>query len=162
MSKRITGVFETRDGGQQAAQVLLQHKIAPERLYILAGAPVAAEQHEDDVRPGEAAATLLGAGLTGLTTLAIPGIGILIGAATAAATLGLTAAGSDAVPQDAPPELEQVLLKLGFLPEQIRSYAEDVRVGRTLLAIDADDTETDLIADVMHQYGGEKLEFRPK
>lgn len=162
MSKRITGVFETRDGGQQAAQSLLDHQIAPERIILLAGAPVAAKQHEDEVRPGEAAATLLGAGLTGLTTLAIPGIGILIGAATAAATIGLTAAGSDAVPQDAPPELEQVLLKLGFMQEQVRTYAEDVRQGRTLLAVDADDAETDLIADVMHQYAGERLEFRQK
>jgi hypothetical protein len=47
IGKRITGVFAMREGGQQAAQALLQHNIAPEWLYMRAGAPVAAEQHND-------------------------------------------------------------------------------------------------------------------
>jgi hypothetical protein len=48
------------------------------------------------------------------------------------------------------------------MQEQVRGYAEDVRQGRTLLAVDAEDAQTDLIADVLHRYGGYKLEFRPK
>ena len=47
--KHIIGVFETRDDGQQAAQSLFEHQIAPERLYMLAGAPATSEQHEDEV-----------------------------------------------------------------------------------------------------------------
>ena len=31
-----------------------------------------------------------------------------------------------------------------------------------LLAVDAEEAQTDLIADVLHRYGGYKLEFRPK
>ena len=42
MPKRITGVFETRDAGQQAAQSLVQQGIDSQRLFLLAGAPVAA------------------------------------------------------------------------------------------------------------------------
>src|SRR3954470_15424719 len=97
MSKRITGVFETRDGGQQAAQSLLQQHINPEQLSLLAGAPVAAEKDANDTGADEAAGALAGAGLTGLTTLVVPGIGILLGAATAIATLGIAAATSDTV-----------------------------------------------------------------
>jgi len=162
MSKRITGVFDTRDSGQQAAQSLLQNHIAPERLYMLAGAPVAAEENQDEVGTGEATGAVVGAGLTGLITLAVPGIGILLGAATAVATLGIAATTNDTITQDRPRELEQVLLKLGFMQEQVRGYAEDVRQGRTLLAVDAEDAQTDLIADVLHRYGGYKLEFRSK
>ena len=162
MSKRTTGVFETRDGGQKAAQSLLQQHIDPERLYMLAGAPVAAKEHEDDLQAGEATGAIVGAGLTGLTTLVIPGIGILLGAATAVATLGIAATTSDTVTHDQPNELEQVLVKLGFLPEQARGYAEDVRLGRTLVAVDAEEEQTDLITDILHRYGGYKLEFRPK
>ena len=54
-----------------------------------------------------------------------------------------------------------MLVKLGFMPEQARGYADDVRLGRTLLAVDAEEAQTDLIADTMHRYGGYKLEFRP-
>jgi hypothetical protein len=161
MSKRITGVFETRDGGQQAAQSLLQQQINPEQLSLLAGAPIAPDPHEEEVRPGEAASTIVGSVVTGLTTLAIPGIGILIGAAAAIATMSATAASSDAATEREPIELEQMLLRLGFTQEQVHTYAEDVRLGRTLLAVDAEEAQTDLIADTMHRYGGYKLEFRP-
>ena len=160
MPKHIIGVFETRDDGQQAAQSLLQHQIAPERLYMLAGAPATSEQHEDEVGLGEASGAVVGAGLTGLTTLVVPGIGILLGAATAVAALGIAAANSDTVADDRQVELEHVLVKLGFIPEQARGYADDVRQGRTLLAVDAQEEQTDLIADLMHRYGGKKLEFR--
>src|SRR5436190_15521940 len=161
MSKRITGVFATRDSGQQAAQSLLQYQIAPERLSMLAGAPATSEQHEDDVGIGEATSAVVGAGLAGLTTLVVPGIGILLGAATTVAALGIAAATSEPVADDRQIELEPMLVKLGFLPEQARGYAEDVRQGRTLLSVDAEEQQTDLIADVMHRYGGQKLEFRP-
>jgi hypothetical protein len=162
MPKRITAVFETRDGGQQAAQSLLQHQIDPEKLYMLAGAPAAGTENQDDVGLGEATGTVVGAGLTGLTTLVVPGIGILLGAATAVATLGIAAATSDTAAQDQANELEQVLLKIGFLPEQARGYAEDVRLGRTLVSAEAEEAQTDLIADVLHRYGGYKLEYRQK
>ena len=98
--------------------------------------------------------------MTGLTTLVVPGIGILLGAATAVAALGIAAANSDTVAYDRQVELEHVLVKLGFIPEQARGYADDVRQGRTLLAVDAQEEQTDLIADLMHRYGGQKLEFR--
>jgi hypothetical protein len=160
MSKRITGVFDTHDGGRQAAQALLQHGIAPERLYMFAGKPVASAQQDQDVNAGEVAGATLGAGLAGLTSLLLPGIGILVGATAALATLGITAASSaDEVP-DQPIELEQLLMKLGFMQEHVQSYAQDVRQGRTLVAVDAEDEQTDLIADLFHEHGGQKLEFR--
>jgi len=160
ISKRITGVFDTRDNGQQAAQALLQHDIAPERLYLFVGAPVAADEHKEESLTGEATGALVGAGLTGLVTFVVPGIGILLGAATAVAALGITAATSADVAHDRSNELEQMLVKLGFMPEQARGYAEDVRQRRTLLAVDAQEEQTDMIADMLHRYGGQKLEFR--
>jgi hypothetical protein len=163
MFKRITGVFDTRDSGQQAAEALLQQHIAPERLYMLAGAPAAAaEDQEEKVGAGETAGAVVGASLAGLSTLVVPGIGMLLGAAAALATLGITASNSDVVDHDRPADLEQMLVKLGFMREQARGYAEDVRQGRTLLAVDAEENQTDMIADLMHRYGGQKLEFRLK
>jgi len=159
-TKRITSVFDTRDGGQQAAQALLQHGIAPERLYLFVGAPAAGEEHKDDSLAGEATGTLVGAGLTGLVTFAVPGIGILLGAATAIGALGITAASSDNVAKDQSNELEQILVKLGFMPEQAHGYVEDVRQGRTLLSVDAQEQQTDMIADLLHRFDGQKLEFR--
>jgi hypothetical protein len=160
ITKRITGVFDTRDGGQQAAQALLQQDIAPERLSMFVGAPEAGEEHKDDALPGEATGTLVGAGLTGLVTFVVPGIGILLGAATAVAALGITAATSDTVRNDPSNDLEHMLVKLGFMPEQARGYAEDVRQGRTLLSVEAQEEQSDMIADLLHHYGGQKLEFR--
>ena len=142
----------------------MEQHINPEQLSLLAGAPVAADKDANDTGAGEAAGALVGAGLTGLTTLVVPGIGILLGAATAIATLGIAAATSDTVtqePRDQSEELEQVLVKLGFLPEQAHGYADDVRLGRTILGVEAEEAQTDLIADTMHRYGGYKLEFRP-
>jgi hypothetical protein len=159
-TKRITSVFDTRDGGQQAAQALLQHGIAPERLYLFVGSPVAGGEHKDDALAGEATGALVGAGLTGLVTFAVPGIGILLGAATAVAALGITAASSDDVAKDQSNELEHILVKLGFMPEQARGYVEDVRHGRTLLSVDAQEEQTDMIADLLHRFDGQKLEFR--
>ena len=81
ITKRITGVFDTRDGGEQAVQALLQHDIAPERLSMFVGAPVAGEEHNGDngdSLAGEATGALVGAGLTGLVTFVVPGIGILL------------------------------------------------------------------------------------
>jgi hypothetical protein len=162
MSKRITGVFDTQDGGREAAQALLQHGIAAERLYMFAGKSVATVQKDQDVNAGEVAGATLGAGLAGLSSLVVPGIGILLGATAALATLGITGASSaDEVPNQ-PTELEQVLMKLGFMQEHVRSYAEDIRQGRTLVAVDAEDEQTDLIADLLHEHGGQKLEFRRK
>jgi len=164
MPKRITGVFATRDAGQQAAQALLEQHINPERLSLLAGAPVAAEKDTEHVGAGATTGALVGAGLTGLTTFVVPGIGILLGAASAIATLGIAAATSDTVtqePYDQSKDLEQVLIRIGFMPEQARGYADDVRLGRTLVAVDAEEAQTDLIADTLHRYGGYKLEFRP-
>ena len=106
ISKRITSVFEMRESGEQAARALLQHQIAPERLLMLAGAAVATKENENEVGAGEAAGTLLGAGLTGLITLVIPGIGILLGAATAIATLGLAGAADETAEAERPVELE--------------------------------------------------------
>jgi hypothetical protein len=160
MSKRITGVFDTQDGGRQAAQALLQHNIAPERLYMLAGQPVASTEQDDQPNAGEVVGASLGAGLAGLSSLLLPGIGILVGAAAAVATLGITGVSTADDAAGQPVELEHVLTKLGFLQEHVRTYAEDVRRGRTLLAVDADDEQTDLIADVFHEHGGQKLEFR--
>jgi len=159
-SKRITSVFDTRAGGQQAAQALLQHDIAAEQLSMFVGTPVAGDDHQDDSLAGEATGALVGAGLTGLVTFAVPGIGILLGAATAIAALGITAASSDDAAEDQSNEPEHILVKLGFMPEQARGYVEDVRQGRTLLSVDAQEEQTDLIADLLHRYGGQKLEFR--
>src|SRR5689334_13193792 len=111
-SKRITGLFATRESGQQAVQALLQRDIAPEQLYLFAGARVAAEDHNDNARPGESASAVVGAGLTGLVTFVVPGMGILLGAATAVAARGITAASSDEVANDRSSELEHMLVKL--------------------------------------------------
>lgn len=127
---------------------------------MLAGQPVANTQHDDQVNAGEVVGASLGAGLAGLSSLLLPGIGILVGAAAAVATLGITGVSTADESADQPVELEHVLTKLGFLPEHARSYAEDVRRGRTLLAVDAEEQQSDLIADVFHDNGGQKLEFR--
>src|SRR5687768_17481489 len=124
MFKRITGVFDTQDGGRQAAEALLQHDIAPERLYMLVGKPVANPQQDQEVHAGEAIGAGLGAGLAGLSSLILPGIGILVGAAAVGTTLGFTGASSADEDADQPVELEHVLVKLGFLQEHVRSYAE--------------------------------------
>ena len=44
-----------------------------------------------------------------------------------------------------------MLVKLGFIPEQARGYADDVRQGRTLVSADAEEAQTDMIADVLHE-----------
>jgi hypothetical protein len=56
-------------------------------------------------------------------------------------------------------QLRQILQAAGLIEGQVEVYAQEIRQGRTLLAVSADDEQRDRVADVLYHRGGEHLGF---
>jgi hypothetical protein len=128
---------------------------------LVGNRPEHAEQAKQ-VSAGEVTAAVAAAGamsLVGLSSLVLTGIGTLFaaGAVIAAANAAAASASDSDQSTEAP---QQALRRVGFMEKQARAYAMDVQRGYTLLAVDAEDDQADRIADIMHQHGGTKLDFR--
>ncbi|HEU5100343.1 MAG TPA: hypothetical protein VFU22_15050, partial [Roseiflexaceae bacterium] len=164
MTKSIAAIFDTRNDGEQAVQALLKQKIAAERIRLIAGnAPEQAERTKQAGADEAAGAVAAGGavGLAGLSSLVLPGIGTLLTAGAAIASANAFAAGADDSDQDTSTP-EQMLERIGLMKAQASTYAQDLQQGYTLLVVEADDEQTDRIADVLHQHGGSKLDFRQR
>jgi hypothetical protein len=94
--------------------------------------------------------------LTGLATIAIPGVGMALVGAPIAVALGAAAAGAD----DDETPVERVLRHVGLTEVEARGYALGIHRGHTLVAVDVADDQSALVADIFHHYGGTHLESR--
>jgi hypothetical protein len=164
MTKSIAAIFATQDDGHAAVQDLLQNHIAADRIRMISGSQPEQADRAKEAGAGEASAAVASGGavgLAGLSSLVLPGIGTLLAAGTAVAAINAAAASADDSDQDtlAP---EQALQRVGFMKEQATSYAMDVQQGYTLIAVDAEDDQSDQIADIFHEHGGSKLDFRQR
>jgi hypothetical protein len=117
---------------------------------------------ETGTRAGEGAATGLIAGgvlgglagwLVGVGALAIPAVGPFIAAGAFATALGGAAIGAGVG------AIAGALVGMGIPEEEARYYEQEVRGGRTLVAVRAGSRMTDA-DDLLHQYGAYDVEHR--
>lgn len=162
MSKNVVGVFMDRNNAEQAVHTLLQNQIDQDRISIIAGDRQGTAEQASVVGEGATAAGAFVGGsfalLTGLTTIALPGVGLALAAGPLAATLGVAASAAEDNPEN--DRLQRLLVSAGFMEEQASAYAEDVRRGNTLVGVHAEDDQSDLVGDVFRRFGGVKLDFR--
>ena len=165
MAKSIVAMFDTRAQGERAVRALLDAGIPAERLGMVAGNPREEAKHtqEQEVGAGEGAgAAAVGgvAAIAGMIAVPLTGIGTALlasGIGALGALGGAAAEEKAAVEQD---QLHEALLRSGLSEEQAHVYADDVRMGRTMVAVTADDGQTDLLHDLFRRQGAANIEFR--
>jgi len=162
MAKTVIGLFDRMDEGHQVVQELIDHGFERDDISLVSGQEGEYVTERGDERTSGAA---VGAGagaaiggisglLVGLGALAIPGIGPVIAAgplvtALAGAGLGATAGG-----------IIGALTDLGVPEEEAHAYAEGVRRGGVLIAVDTDDQRADRAAEIMERAGAIDVDER--
>jgi uncharacterized protein (TIGR02271 family) len=162
MAKTVVGLFDSMHEARQVVQELVDNGFRNDDISIVA-------QHEGETvteRAGDktsgaamgagagAAVGGLGGLLVGLSALAIPGVGPVIAAGPLATTLagaGLGAAAGG---------LLGALTDLGVPEEEAHYYAEGVRRGGAIVAVDTDDDRAERAADIMRRYGAIDVDER--
>jgi hypothetical protein len=163
MSKSIVAMFDTRAEGERAVRALLDAGISAERLGMVAGNPREEAKNQRELGAGEAAGAAAAGGaaaIAGMVAMPLTGIGTALLAAGGAALGGLGAAAAEeqgAVEQD---HLHEVLRRAGLNEEQAHVYADDIRMGRTMVAVTAEEDQTDTLHGLFHNLGAGNIEFR--
>jgi hypothetical protein len=160
MAKSIVGIFQRGDDAHGAAHDLLSQGISPEHISLIIGEAEEVNERNQDVKTSEAAGAMAagsGAILASLTAFAIPAIGTVLAAGAAATGLG---AALNAETDDEDAKLRHILQTTGLMEEQIGMHAQELRRGRAVLAVSADEDQSDLVADILRRQGGEHLDSR--
>jgi uncharacterized protein (TIGR02271 family) len=162
MAKTVIGLFDRMDEARQVVQALIDHGFESDDISLVSrqeGEYVTerGDERTSGVAVGAGAGAALGGIgglLVGLGALAIPGIGPVIAAgplvtALAGAGLGATAGG-----------IIGALTDLGVPEEEAHYYAEGVRRGGVLVAVDTDDQRADRAAEIMERAGAIDVDER--
>jgi uncharacterized membrane protein len=158
----VLAVFEETDEAIAALNGLRDDGFTADQVSVVARDEVTTREMADnseliseEAGKGAIVGTLLGglAGwLIGLSSLAIPGIGPVIGAGiigTALAGAGIGAAAGGLI---------GALGAYGIPEEDARGYEEDVRQGRVLLTVHAaDDAQTQRANTILAETGGQRV-----
>jgi hypothetical protein len=97
----------------------------------------------------------LGGWLVGIGALAIPGVGPFIAAGAFATALGGAAVGAGVG------AVAGALVGMGIPEDEARYYEQEVRGGRTLLAVQAG-TRVDEADELLHRYGASDVQHRDR
>lgn len=155
MAKTVMGLFNTINEASQVVQELIDNDFERDDISIVVrqdGEHVAEGGHKSasGMAPGAGAGAAFEAGgglLVGLATLTIPGIGPVSAAGPLATSLAGTGVGAAAG------DMIDALTDLGVPEEEAQYYAEGVRRGGALVAVDTDDDMADRAAAIMGRYG---------
>lgn len=160
--RTVIGVFENVDSATQALNALRDDGFTPEQVSVMArDSRTTREMAEntdmvaEDAGKGAVVGTVLGglAGwLVGISALAIPGIGPVVGAGIIATTLAGAGIGAAAG------GLIGALGSYGVPEDDARLYEESVRQGSVLMTIHADsDTQAQRAHRIFESYGGRSV-----
>ncbi|MEK1886360.1 MAG: general stress protein [Phyllobacterium sp.] len=147
----ITGLYDNYDDARSAVNALEDAGIPSARISI-----VRRGGNDDDSYAGEGAATGAGLGavvggtgglLAGLGMLAIPGVGPVVAAGWLAATAAGAAAG--AVAGGAAGGIIGSMTSAGVSEDDAHVYAEGVRRGGTLVSVQAEESQADLVRSIL-------------
>ena len=151
--KTIIGVFDNALEARRAMEMLRDGPLMLEDISIITKASEAAGDSTEDVSAGEGAAVgAVWGGLVGLAALLIPGVGPFIagGALFAALTGAVTGAVVGGI--------SAALIDFSGIPEtEARGYEEDVRTGKTLVAVKAKDEDAAEVQRILTSSGADQV-----
>jgi uncharacterized protein (TIGR02271 family) len=166
MATNVVGLFENWDEAQRCVQALMDSGISRDDISIVANdaagnfrqREVGGTQAEEGAASGAIGGGVLGGVLgllVGVGALAIPGIGPVIAAGPLAAAIGSAGAGTliGAGAGAATGGLLGGLVGLGIPDDDAELYAEGIRRGGALVAVNTADDRVDSVAMTMQQYG---------
>lgn len=161
MTKKIVAVFTSRNQAEGAADRLRQEGFDKEISIVTKGNENNANRGTDNgmtmgtgdsVADGATTGASLGAlgGLAlGAGALAIPGVGPLIAAGPIAAALTGAAAGG----------LGGALVDMGIPEAESKRYEDDIKQGKTLVAVECSDNKTKKAQDILRQSGADSVKL---
>lgn len=171
MASNVVGLFDTIDDAQATVQELRDNDFAAERISFvmtdtqgersaeLGGIDTEAAEGAGFGATGGAVLGGLSGLLVGLGTLAIPGIGPVLGAGTLATALGSTALGAGL--GAAAGGLVGALVGAGIPEEHADVYAESVRRGSALVLVRTDDHDSSMrAANIMNRHNAIDVDER--
>jgi uncharacterized membrane protein len=162
MSKIIVGVFESREYAEKAAKQIENQGMSIEDLSIVAkhddnheaGVPaeVDGRPRNDNISDGVIGGGIVGgiAGLLlGMGTIAIPGLGIIAAAGPIAGMLSGVVTGG----------IVGGLIDLGIPEEESRRYESDIKEGKILLSMRAEDDRIDQLESILTSNGAVSVDI---
>jgi hypothetical protein len=145
--KTVVGMFERYASAEQAISELMRHGFRKQEISVIVRTGDADPAHaagesgvSDTMSAGAISGTAIGglAGLlVGLGTLTIPGIGTVMAAGTLTSVIASTAAGAGVGAVAG--SLIGALVSMGISQEEAELYAEGVRRGHVLVAVQTTD-----------------------
>jgi uncharacterized protein (TIGR02271 family) len=162
MSKRVVAVYNDFDTARQVVEALVNAGFDRDDISLVANdsnteyRQYLEDNGHDDVKPGEGAGfgAVVGT-LVGLGVALIPGIGPVIAAGPLAAAL---MAGIGAAAGAATGGIVASLIDFGIPEEEANIYAENIRRGGTLVAVEVDDDRVGEAQNVMNRYSPVDIE----
>ncbi len=173
MARTVVGLFDDLAQAQNVVDELMLEGFTLEAISLVArneGDELETETPTDVVNDavaegagqGATVGTVLGGTLgllVGLGALVIPGIGPVIAAGSLASALGSAALGAGV--GAAAGGLAGGLSSVGIHPNDLSYYAEGIRQGGVLVAVNAEsDQEVETAQAVLHRHGGRDIDRR--
>ena len=162
MTKSVAGLFPRHEDADRAVRALADEGIPHDDISVLGVDPRGVEQETKEVGADEVVRAGASAGLVGIagvTAFALPGIGPMLAAGPLAAAFGLTG-GEPTEEEQEKARLEGALVRAGLMEAQAQAYADGVRQGHTLVAVEVDDEQSGRVADIFTDSEGFKIEVR--
>src|ERR1051325_4037959 len=165
-SSIVVGVFEDHEQAREAIEALKDAGFNADSISVLSPDKQVTSDIAEDTgsHAGSGAATGaiaggvlggLGGWLVGIGALAIPAVGPFIAAGAFATALGGAAIGAGVG------AIAGALVGLGIPEDEAKHYAEEVRGGRTLVAVRAG-SRMDEADALLHRYGAYDVEHRDR
>lgn len=172
MARTVVAIYDDFRTANNAVREMVDHGFPRDNISVIANnargefgtfgteARETGSQVADETGAGAGVGAGIGAAiggigglLVGLGALTIPGIGPVIAAGPLAVALStLTGAGVGAVAGGVTGGLLGALIGLGIPEEEAEFYAEGVRRGGVLVTVQADDSNTDQIMDILNRH----------
>jgi hypothetical protein len=158
MGRTVIGTFDSWETATRVLEELLENGFTRDEVSLLANRNVAPHFELVESAPSDAAGGAAIGGLAGfvagIAALAIPGIGPVLAAGPLAAGLIGAAVGAAAG------GMIGTLRKHGVSEEEAEMYAEAVRRGATLVAVNTSDDKADPAIRIMNRNGAFNIEER--
>lgn len=164
MSKTIVGMFDNYSSAENAASQIKQSGLRTDDISILAKqnnesnteTTMSNESNNgtgihDNISDGVVTGTVLGglAGLViGIGTVMVPGLGVIAAAGPIVGLLSGAVTGG----------VVGGLVDLGIPEDDSKSFENDIRMGRILLTMNAQDENTDRIVSILKNCGAIRIE----
>ncbi len=167
--KRAIGVFLNRENAEQAIQTLQSSGFAIDKISLIAKeveqageqvSGVEVSDHVGDTKVVNSAAVVgntiaagsTGFALLGLTSLALPGLGIVLAAGSLGAALAASVA-SSGIAVVAASNLEKALVDYGIPSARAGRYSDRLQRGDYLVTVEGTDEEIHQAEQVFSQQG---------